>query len=220
MKKTAAYSCFIVLTRQGFVFRSNCGCPAGIDGRCNHIAATLFALEVFCKTRTLIESQSSEAACTSQACKWNIQRKRKGDVVPISKTKFYKHKYGKNKKERVSEVSQDVRPAHNRSFTNTKLYNILTKVEKFQDETGNAIGFGHILKQTTEKQLLESIHHDNDYCAVQHDQDKHSNENELLSPIKVQPITLSELLNRCEKVSEALKVSNEDVVGIESSTRN
>ena len=49
MKKTTAYTCYIILRRQGLVQRAFCGCPAGVDGRCNHVAATLFAMEVFCK---------------------------------------------------------------------------------------------------------------------------------------------------------------------------
>ena len=88
MKKTSAYSCFIVLTNQGSVSSVSCGCPAGIDGWCNHIAATLFALEVFCKSQASNEREGNEAASTSKPCRWNIPRKRKGNVLLISKTKF------------------------------------------------------------------------------------------------------------------------------------
>ena len=45
MKKTKAYSRSIVLDVLSQVVRAYEGCPAGIDGRCNHVAATLFALE-------------------------------------------------------------------------------------------------------------------------------------------------------------------------------
>ena len=202
MKKTAAYSCF-VLTRQGFVHSASCGCPAGIDGRCNHIAATLFALEVFCKTRALNEKETSETASTSKQCKWNIPRKRKGDVLPISKTKFKKHEYGKKKIERLPEISEDVRSPHQRSNSNTRLYNILAKVEKFQEETGQEIGLSHVLKQKTEKQLRESIQHDHDYCLIDPDKDCDENDGELLSPIKVHPIAMDEI---CLGVKELKKL--------------
>ena len=33
----------------GQVVKAYDGCPAGIDGRCNHVAATLFALEQYFK---------------------------------------------------------------------------------------------------------------------------------------------------------------------------
>ena len=223
MRKTSAYSCFIVLTNQGSVSSASCGCPAGIDGRCNHIAATLFALEVFCKSKASNEREANEAASTSKPCRWNIPRKRKGDVLPISKSKFQKHEYGKEKTERLPEISEDVRSPNQRSSSNTRLYNILAKVEKFQEETGKEIGLSHILKQKSEKQLKECIKHDHYYCLLSPSQDKDSDksdEAELLSPIKAHPISLDELFARCERVKKALMVSNDDVLKIESSTRN
>jgi len=45
-----------------------------------------------------------------------------------------------------------VRSPNQRSSSNTRLYNILVEVEKFQEETGKQIGLSHILKQKSEKQ--------------------------------------------------------------------
>ena len=45
MKKNCVYSFYIVHLSNGHVKESYCGCPAGVDSRCNYIAATLFALE-------------------------------------------------------------------------------------------------------------------------------------------------------------------------------
>lgn len=45
MKKHLIYDCSIVMSSIGGVLAAYCGCPAGIDGRCNHASATLFALE-------------------------------------------------------------------------------------------------------------------------------------------------------------------------------
>ena len=59
MKKTSAYSGFIVLTNQGSLSSASCGCPACIDGQCNHIAATLSPLEVFSKSTASNERESS-----------------------------------------------------------------------------------------------------------------------------------------------------------------
>ena len=128
MKKTSAYSCYIILRKNGLVQRAFCGCPAGIDGRCNHVAATLFCLEEFCKTRVQQES------CTSKECQWNIPRKRKGDVVGISEMKFEKHEYGKKKAKRSPSIppNHDVRAQHQRNASSTKIYNILSKVRAFQ----------------------------------------------------------------------------------------
>jgi hypothetical protein len=95
MKKTSAYSCYIILRKNGLVQRAFCGCPAGIDGRCNHVAATLFCLEEFCKARD--KQEATKDSCTSQQCKWNVPRKRKGDLMPITDMQFKKHEYGKKK---------------------------------------------------------------------------------------------------------------------------
>ena len=125
------------------------------------------------------------------------------------------------KTERLPEISEDVRSPNQRSSSNTRLYSILAKVEKFQGRTGKEIGLGHILKQKSEKQLKECIRHD--YCLFSPSQDKgrdKSGETGLLSPIKAHPISLDELFARCERVKKALMVSSEDVLKMESSTRN
>ena len=91
-----------------------------------------------------------------------------------------------------------MRSPNQRNSSNNRLYNILAKVEKFQEETGKEIGLGHILKQKSEKQLKECIKHDHDYCLLSPSDDKDpdkSDEAELLSPIKVHPISLDELFN-------------------------
>ena len=57
MKKSKLYSCFIVMDALGQVVKAYDGCPAGIDGRCNHVAATLFALEQYFKFRQQEQTQ-------------------------------------------------------------------------------------------------------------------------------------------------------------------
>ena len=57
MKKSSVYNCFTILLPNGHVKQSYCACPAGVDGRCNHIAATLFALEELCKQRQKQQQQ-------------------------------------------------------------------------------------------------------------------------------------------------------------------
>ncbi|CAH3185351.1 unnamed protein product [Porites evermanni] len=96
MKKSSVYNCFILLLPNGHIKSAYCGCPAGVDGRCNHIAAALFGLEEFCKQRE--KQQQEQTSRTSQPCTWNVPRKRKGEVLPISQMKFKKHEHGKEKK--------------------------------------------------------------------------------------------------------------------------
>ena len=44
-KTGAAYTLKIVVEANGNILKALCLCPAGADGRCNHFAETLFAIE-------------------------------------------------------------------------------------------------------------------------------------------------------------------------------
>ena len=88
IKKSTSYTAFITL-RDGKILRATCGCPAGIEGHCNHVSSVLFFVEEFC------EHNAKIAACTSQPCNWNKpSRKRKVDNHPIHQVKFVKHEHG------------------------------------------------------------------------------------------------------------------------------
>ena len=166
MKKSSVYNCYTVFLANGHVKQAYCGCPAGVDGRCNHIAATLFALEEYCKQRQ--KQQQGETSRTSIACTWNVPRKRKGEVLSISQMKFKKHEHGKEKKdcESVLTPGKDVRASHQRIWTNTKRYNVLTAVRQVEEETGQIIGFHHILPLKTNSNLAKIIENEHDYCKV------------------------------------------------------
>ena len=96
MKKSKAYSCFIVMDALGQVVKAHKGCLAGIDGPCNHVAATLFALKKYFKFQA---GGADTISCTSKPCQWNIPHKHKIDNVPISHCKFMKHEKTKIEKE-------------------------------------------------------------------------------------------------------------------------
>lgn len=87
MTKKKIYTVHIIIKQNGDVFKAMCGCPAGIDGRCNHLAATLFAMEYQFTMKSNVnteENESHNSPCTSQPCTWNIpSRKRKVDPQPI-----------------------------------------------------------------------------------------------------------------------------------------
>ena len=225
MKKTAAYTCYIILRGQGLVERAFCGCPAGVDGRCNHVVATLFAMEEFCKSRAETETAT---ACTSQPCKWNVPRKRKGEVVPVSQIKFCKHEYGKSKTERSPQIVQnrDVRAPYQRLTSNTKLYNIFSKVRDFEEKTGKVLGLSHVLQQKTPEQNKVEVLRDHSYCGPLPQCNELNSpvstrdKDELISPIKEHPVSMEEICARCKKVKKALFVTDEEVKRIESETRN
>ena len=155
-----------MLLPNGHVKQAYCGCPAGVDGRCNHIAATLFALEEYCKQRQ--KQQQGETSRTSIACTWNVPRKRKGEVLPTSQTNFKKHEHGKEKKDCKSVLTpgKDVRASHQRIWTNIKRYNVLTAVRQVEEETGQIIGLHHILPLKTNSNPAKIIENEHDYCKV------------------------------------------------------
>lgn len=209
-KKTTAYTCYIVLRKNGLVQKAFCACPAGIDCRCNHVAATLFCLEEYCKVRE--KQLLADESCTSQKYKWNVPRKRKGEVVPIADMTFEKHEHGKKKARRTPSIlpNLDVRAKHQRQTSNTKLYNILSKVRLFQDKKGKALGLAETLQQNTEGSLKVAVSHDQCYALsfpsenapeetsnTEKDSFDNSKDYELLSPIKSHPISFSDIQSRC-----------------------
>ena len=82
--------------------------------------------------------------------------------------KFKKHEHGKEKKDRESEVKRDkdVRAPHQREWSNTRRYNVLTSVLCVQEETGQTIGLSHILPLKTSNNLKEIIGKEHTYCKV------------------------------------------------------
>ena len=161
MKNSSVYNCYTVLLPNGHVKQAYCGCPAGVDGRCNHIAATLFALEEYGKQRQ--KQQQAETSRTSIACSWNVPRKRIGEVLPISQMKFKKHEHDC---ESVLTPGKDVRASHQRTWTNTRRYNVLTAVRQVEKETGQIVGLHHILPLKTNSNLAKIIENEHDYCKV------------------------------------------------------
>ena len=78
MKKTVLYNCYIFLNKCGNVLTAYDGCPAGIDGRCNHVTSTLFALEEFFKQSKAPVNPSLTPAisCTSKPCVMECPKKK------------------------------------------------------------------------------------------------------------------------------------------------
>lgn len=202
MKKQAVYTCYIVLTSLGNVLRAQCGCPAGIDGRCNHVTATMFALDEYCKQRTKTESDPSDLSCTSKPCKWNVPRKRKGNVMPIANIKFAKHDYSKSKKKRRSFTSpqHDVRALNQRKWPDDKVKDMFNRLKEYQEKSKKVIGWLHILPQEVPAE-------------------KTAKENDLLSPIKEHPVSATTIKQRCQQVQRKVNLSETEINDVERLTR-
>ena len=84
-------------------------------------------------------------------------------MLPISQMKFKKHEHGKEKKdcESVLYPGTDVRASHQRLWTNTKRYNMLTVVRQVEEETEQIIG-----PLKTNSNLAKIIENEHAYCKV------------------------------------------------------
>lgn len=194
MKKNLIYQCQIVMSSIGGVLKAYCGCPAGIDGRCNHVSATLFALDEYCKEREKISIES----CTSKPCKWNIPRKRKGPVSPISAMSFHKHDYSKQiKTDRTPNIKKgkDVQAIHQREWSDAKVNNMLQTIKDYQTKSGNIVGWSHILPQEVKE------------------------EDTIVSPLKVLPPSLREISEKCKEIEKKLNLEEKEITKVEQKTR-
>ena len=212
MKKITPYSCFIILDAFGQVVQAYDGCPAGVDGRCNHVAATLFALEGYFKHQT---KESENVSCTSKPCTWNIPRKRKVDNLVISDCKFRKHQHGKAKVEKdfALKVQEETPIAHDYQM-NTKISNYLHMIKETEIKTGKKIGLSMILPQNTVSELQYSVIHDHNYIST-----KASNNSGLsISPIKVHPPSLNKIQRKAEEIKHKLCMSKHEISELEKKT--
>ena len=97
------YAVKVILSGSAEIKKAYCPYPAGSDGRCNHFAATLFAIEHLF-TNATNSAESNDAPCTSKPCTWNVPKKRKLEATTIQSVKFEKHILGKEKRERKASI--------------------------------------------------------------------------------------------------------------------
>ena len=203
MKKKMVYTCYIRLSSLGYVVSAKCGCPAGIDGRCNHVCATLFYLDSFYKNNS--KQCNDESSCTSKPCKWNIPRKRKGEVEPISSMKFRKHDCNKVNKRPIPSKNDAVqsRTATPEPVGDEKLKVLFKRLKELEKETGKVIGWCHILPQDLPEQNREA-------------------EGELISPIKIteSPISIDCIKKRVDKIKTKLFIDDTQAAEIEKQTKD
>lgn len=106
MVKTRQYQVRVCLTTKGDVHTAYCVCPAGLGGMCNHVGATLYALEDFVR---LGLREESRLPCTSRLQKWNQPRKRSVPPSRVAAVHAIKEEYGKGKRRRIPP-QEDPRP--------------------------------------------------------------------------------------------------------------
>ena len=116
----------------------DCGTGARPHGSCKHISALCYALEDFCKVKSL----QSPVSCTSQLQQWNQPRKRKLEPCNFADISFVKHEHEHGKQKRpASSMVYSLRPIEMQSTSNTEIVSLGQKMV----ENGEDIGLIHLL---------------------------------------------------------------------------
>ena len=97
----------------------------------------------------------------------------------------------------------------------------------FQEKTGKVIGLSHVLQKNTEVSINAAVKHDQCYSLTAPENESQAmtetesaKEQECISPIKINPPSLSEIYSRCERIKKKLFVTEEQAQKIEMETRN
>ena len=72
----------------GGVLKAYCGCLAGIDGRCNHVSATLFDLGEYCKEREKISKEIEKKLNLEEKEITKVEQKTRGQLEDNQRTSF------------------------------------------------------------------------------------------------------------------------------------
>ena len=134
------------------VLSAKCDCPSGIEGKCNHVCATLFALDFMYGKKATLPENKDDSSCTSNPCKWSVPPKQKGGVTPFHTVSFKKNDYVKLNK-RVKVMDSNSEDNHG-EWSNGRLQSIFSKLRKLEkDEDG--VKFCH--KKSQLNRLLKML---------------------------------------------------------------
>ncbi|KAF4527683.1 hypothetical protein B566_EDAN012649 [Ephemera danica] len=125
--KTDAYNvlvCLVVDKNKTTKLWARCDCPAGVDGECKHVVATLFKLHSLYLTGADENDSESLPACTSRLQMWHVKRAPTDEPLFFTDINFSKpYKTIKKKRTNYSEKmgavvkNHNPLPAHERGTT-------------------------------------------------------------------------------------------------------
>jgi hypothetical protein len=203
----------IIFKLNSDIYKAYCSCPAGFDGRCNHLAATLFAIEDMCgqPDSTKRTDNGEDIACTSKPCAWSVPRKRQIESAPIQTLKFEKHVWGKKKanSKTKSNTEQDVRAHHQRN-QDQDLNAIFERVKQVEKKTGKKMGLSCIMPHSLPVQAPVQ---ETKIVEV-----PRKSKWEIVSPMKNCPLSLDDIAIRALRTKKRLFDSANDVKAISEDT--
>ena len=202
----AAYTVKIIVEASGNILKAQCPCPAGVDGRCNHLAATLFAIEDS-QSKPQSTGASENVPCTSKPCKWSVPPKHRAQPTKIQETKFEKHIFKKKECKRKWEKSAGVCDEHSRHEFDD-IYKRLKEIEKKKDtKIGLAYIIPHNIPVTADVPNIST-------ATDKPEEEKWS----LLSPLKDQPMSLQDIAGKASRMKQRLFESSKNRESIAKET--
>lgn len=204
------YAVKIILQANSEIEKAYCPCPAGNDGRCNHLAATLFAMEDTCKKTITTEDNTP---CTSKPCTWSVPKKRKQEPTTIQSLKFVKHVWGKKEKLAQSPSSSATDTArHCQQQQSADFEGLLAKITKIEKKTGKKIGLSLIIPQQLPEMSRTVIEDENEEPSA--------NKWDIVSPIKCAPLSMCDIEQKSQRSKIRLYDSVKDKKQISEETKN
>lgn len=123
---------------------ASCDCKASTMGRCNHVAALLFALEDY-----TVQFGFDIPACTSLLCSWNVGRKRSKDPAPAHEPR-YKKKAAPNR-----IINFDPRPEYFKNVKDTEDQFQNKFITNLPSASSNTV-FSHLLEVDYEDYVVDT----------------------------------------------------------------
>ena len=205
-KGGSVYAVKIIIHANSEIQKAFCPCPAGDDGRCNHLAASLFAMEdIFNKTVNMKETDTDQLPCTSKPCTWNVPKKRRQEPSTIQGVNFQKHVYGKE-----SKAPRAPTPPVAVSQSVNDFESIFEKIKNTETKTRKKIGLSYIIPHTLpEKELLPPSEPE---CS-----NRTPAKWEVVSPVKDAPLSMSDIEQKALRAKQVQTNAMKDGIESESS---
>ena len=202
----AAYTVKIIVEARGNILKAQCPYPAGVDGQCNHLAATLFAIEDS-QTKAQSTCASEKFPCTSKPCKWSVPPKYRAQPTKIQETKFEKHIFKKKEYKRKWKESASVCDEHSRH----EFDDIYRRWKEIEKKKGSKIGLAYIIPHD-----IPAIA-DVPNISTATEKPKEGKWS-LFSPVKDQPMSLQDIAEKASRVKKRLLESSKSRESIAKET--
>ena len=186
MKKNLKYNIKLSLCnngeQEGKITFASCACPAGKGpcGSCKHIAALCYALEEFVRLKCTREFET----CTSRLQTWNQPRKRKLDSQSVYEIDFSKKIYRREERNNAKPLNDPRRPSERNNDPKNVNRELLDKIKRVKPNCGF-------------------------FCLLS-DEKLDQNKNDIISPIKEHPVSLTDIFDRAKRIKRNLMVSDQE----------